>query len=227
MNEWVSQASARTSVAPDISPAKQSISKSVDQPPSVDGEVEIIDKKDPILLALEKEKESFDPELYIQKGAANGPESLWQTVEVYYQTRMDMIKGNLTFKLEHLSFEALTLKNQEDTSQFNMMIDYLDIVSVSILKIPNEEAADHPEKFVRTNYRFNFLVQIEVSTINGLTVVDQNVNARDELPQTGDADNNESGAIVENGTHNILKRSNMSLANIFFKVSYCTENYRC
>ena len=44
-----------------------------------------------------------------------------------------------------------------------MMIDYLDIVSVSILKIPNEEAADHPEKFVRTNYRFNFLIQIEVS----------------------------------------------------------------
>ena len=39
-----------------------------------------------------------------------------------------------------------------------MMIDYLDIVSVSILKIPNEEAADHPEKFVRQNYRFNYLI---------------------------------------------------------------------
>lgn len=73
---------------------------------------------------------------------------------------MDMIKGNVTFKMDHLSFEALNLKNKDekDTSQFNMMIDYLDIVSVSILKIPNEEAADHPEKFVRTNYRFNFLI---------------------------------------------------------------------
>mmetsp|Transcript_36846 Transcript_36846/g.48389 ORF Transcript_36846/g.48389 Transcript_36846/m.48389 type:complete len:99 (+) Transcript_36846:839-1135(+) len=94
---------------------------------------------------------------------------------------MDMIKGNLTFKLDHLSFEALNLKNREqkDTSQFNMMIDYLDIVSVSILKIPNEEAADHPEKFVRTSYRFNFLIQIEVSAINGLSVVDRSVNSRD------------------------------------------------
>ena len=62
-----------------------------------------------------------------------------------------------------------------DASQFNMMIDYLDIVSVSILKIPNEEAADHPEKFVRTNYRFNFMVQIEVSAINGLSAVERSV----------------------------------------------------
>lgn len=53
------------------------------------------------------------------------------------------------------------------------MIDYLDIVSVSILKIPNEEAADHPEKFVRTNYRFNFMLQVEVSAINGLAAVDK------------------------------------------------------
>ena len=59
-----------------------------------------------------------------------------------------------------------------NTSQYNMMIDYLDIVSVSILKIPNEEAADHPEKFVRTNYRFNYLVQVEVSAINGLSAVE-------------------------------------------------------
>lgn len=51
---------------------------------SMGEEVEIIDKKDPILLALEKEKEAFDPEVYIEKGAVSGPESLWQTVEVFY-----------------------------------------------------------------------------------------------------------------------------------------------
>ena len=91
----------------------------------------------------------------------DGPESLWQRTEVHYQTRLDTIRGNMTFKLDHLTFEAYSKKNQQrenETSQFNMMIDYLDIVSVSILKIPNEEAADHPEKFVRTNYRFNFLI---------------------------------------------------------------------
>lgn len=110
-----------------------------------------------------------------------GSESLWQSVEVYYQTRMDMIRGNLTFKLDHLSFEAFNRKNMEqnEASQFNMMIDYLDIVSVSILKIPNEEAADHPEKFVRTNYRFNFMLQVEVSAINGLSAVDRTVESHE------------------------------------------------
>ena len=125
--------------------------------PSAANVEEASDKKNPILLALEKEKETFDPEVYVQKSAVSGPDSLWQSVEVFYQTRMDMIKGNLTYKLDHLSFEAMSRKNEElkDTNQFNMIIDYLDIVSVSILKIPNEEAADHPEKFVRTSYRFN------------------------------------------------------------------------
>jgi len=74
---------------------------------------EASDKKDPILLALEKEKEAFDPEVYVNKGAVSGPESLWQNVEVFYQTRMDMIKGNLTYKLDHLSFEAHRRKNEE------------------------------------------------------------------------------------------------------------------
>ena len=113
------------------------------------------------MLALEKETEAFNPQIYLTKtDAVDGPESLWQMTEVYYQTRLDMIRGNMTFKMDHLTFEAFSKKNQDskDTSQFNMMIDYMDIVSVSILKIPNEEAADHPEKFVRQNYRFNFLI---------------------------------------------------------------------
>lgn len=125
-----------------------------------------------------------------------------------------MIRGSLTFKLDHLTFEAHNQKNKEqsDTSQFNMMIDYHDIVSVSILKIPNEEAADHPEKFVSTNYRFNYLVQIEVSAINGLSAV----LSDEEYKQ---APESEKGARVLPDDQSILVRSNMSLANIFFKVS--------
>jgi hypothetical protein len=73
-----------------------------------------------------------------------------------------------------------TLTQSDDASQFSMLIDYLDIVSVSILKIPNEEAADHPEKFVRTNYRFNYLVQIEVSAINGLSAVEKTLESKPE-----------------------------------------------
>jgi hypothetical protein len=85
---------------------------------------------------------------------------MWMTVEVYYQTRFENIRGNIVFKLDHLIFEAYKQKDKTDEEQimFNLMIDYLDIVSVSILKIPNEEAADHPEKFVRVNYKFNYLI---------------------------------------------------------------------
>ena len=76
---------------------------------------------------------------------------------------------------DHLSFEAHSSKktNKKDAEQFNLMIDYHDIISVSILKIPNEDAADHAEKFVQKNYRFIYLLQIEVSTINGLSVIDK------------------------------------------------------
>ena len=63
------------------------------------------------------------------------------------------------------------------------MIDYLDIVSVSRLMIPNEEAADHPEKFVRQNYKFNYLIQIEVSAINGLSAVEKRVKPDDDYEQ--------------------------------------------
>jgi len=135
-----------------------------------------------------------------------------------------MIKGNMTFKLDNLTFEAFERKNQtqDDTSQYNMMIDYLDIVSVSILKIPNEEAADHPEKFVRTNYRFNFLIQIEVSAINGLSAVEKILEQSPEPEEleamVSAAADSESGAIVTEEDRGILKRSNMSLANIFFKL---------
>ena len=97
---------------------------------------------------------------------------------------MDLVRGNLTFNGDHLTFEAYNRKDvvkQSDTSQFNMMIDYLDIVSVSILKIPNEEAAIHSEKFVRNNYRFNFMIQIEVSAINGLSAVDLSVDGRGDF----------------------------------------------
>ena len=106
------------------------------------------------------------------------------------------------------------------------MIDYLDIVSVSILKIPNEEAADHPEKFVRANYKFNYPLQIEVSAINGLSAVEKihEVDKKTGKPKiestSPSTDQAESGAEVFGDDHKIHKRSNMSLANIFFKLQH-------
>lgn len=43
------------------------------------------EKKDPILLALQKETEAFDPQIYLNKAeAVDGPESVWMSTEVYY-----------------------------------------------------------------------------------------------------------------------------------------------
>ena len=106
------------------------------------------------------------------------------------------------------------------------MIDYLDIVSVSRLMIPNEEAADHPEKFVRTNYKFNYLIQIEVSAINGLSVIEKRLNAGEyesnsklKKHESKESQEPETGAVVGDG-NGIVERSQMSLANIFFKVRF-------
>ena len=63
LSEWVSQAS-RMQAPPDPSPT-QAAADSSGQAQGDNGDIEIIDKKDPILLALEKEKEAFNPEVYI------------------------------------------------------------------------------------------------------------------------------------------------------------------
>ena len=68
----------------------------------------VIDKKDPILLALEKETKNFDPNVYLNKNEAaiEGEQTLWMTIETFYQTRFENIKGSLILKLDHLVFEA-------------------------------------------------------------------------------------------------------------------------
>ena len=67
------------------------------------------DKKDPILLAIEKESQAFDPYVYLQKAdpLAAGEQSLWMSTQVHYQTRFEMIRGTLIFKLDHLEFKAM------------------------------------------------------------------------------------------------------------------------
>lgn len=50
-------------------------------------------------------------------------------------------------------------------------IDYLDIVSANKLHIPNQESCDHPEKFIRDNYKFNLIIQIEMSAVNGISAI--------------------------------------------------------
>lgn len=112
LSEWVLQA-ARQQQPPPLPSGDEPLEASAPdkKPDSATSDVEIIDKKDPILLALEKENQAFDPDVYLRKSeATEGSESLWLMTDVYYQTRMDMIRGQMTFKLDHLTFEAYTRK---------------------------------------------------------------------------------------------------------------------
>jgi hypothetical protein len=62
---------------------------------------------------------------------------------------------------------------------------------------------------------------VEVSAINGLAVVEKHYLK--ELPDASERANSlseESGAEVFGKDHKIVKRSNMSLANIFFKLQH-------
>ena len=102
LSEWVFQAS-RSQAPPSLDPDRQ-----ISAQQSSSGEdYEVVDRKDPILLELEKETQAFNPEIYLTKNnTADGPESLWQSTEVNYQTRLETIRGVLTFKLDHLTFDA-------------------------------------------------------------------------------------------------------------------------
>ena len=169
------------------------------------------------MLALEREQKAFDPSLFFEKGDPSHPEQRgWVTTSAFYQTRYDLAAGRLTITDRYLLYE-IDMSNSSDENltknceMYNLMIDYLDIVSVSRLQIPNEEAADHPEQYVRKNYTFNYLVQIEVSAINGLSVIQS---------KKASADEKELGAEIEGEDKAIFRRSNISLANIFFKVSF-------
>ena len=57
----------------------------------------------PIEVEINKEKATvFDPQIYL----THSEDLNENIVEVFYQTRIDMVKGKLTLKQDFLSFEA-------------------------------------------------------------------------------------------------------------------------
>lgn len=78
--------------------------------------------------------------------------------------RSDIVDGKLTLKNDHMHFLA-----HDKSLQF--MVDYLDIVDCNKITLPNPATADHSDKLVRELYRHVYMLQIEVSAINGHTAV--------------------------------------------------------
>jgi hypothetical protein len=93
-----------------------------------------------------------DPTEYFTKGdPSHSEQSLWLSTTIYYHARSQVLKGTLTLKQDHMSFTS-------ESSDANFMIDYLDMLCVRKLLIPNEESIDSQDRFVRDNYLYNIMV---------------------------------------------------------------------
>jgi len=70
----------------------------------------------------------------------------------------------LALNEDHMSFAS-------GTADTNFYIDYLDVLSATKLQLPNQKSIDNPDKYIRDNYKYNIMIQIELSTVNGLSCI--------------------------------------------------------
>ena len=49
-------------------------------------------------------------------------------------------------------------------------MDYLDMGSCNMIKLPNETSVMVDNNFIREAYKFDYFIQIDLHTVNGLTL---------------------------------------------------------
>lgn len=166
------------------------------------------------MMALERESKGFDPSVYLELGNLAIPEQRnWQMTDAIFLNKFDdKVPGKFIMTESCLQFKVDRSKNYRlEADMYDMTIDYLDIVSVSRLQVPNEDAIFNEDEFYVKNYTYNYMIQVEVSAINGLSVVTpQKFEEKDWKVKGAEIDAEKA----------IVSRSNISLANIFFKVSH-------
>ena len=157
-------------------------------------------------------------ESYFIKGDFNKPEQAeWESIDCFYHTKSDKVKGRITLKNDLIHFEALRCDenrqfSEEQMQMFEMIMDYLDLTEANELKFVNELAVTHSNAFIRDTYKFNFYLQIVLSSVNGLSVT-----------HTDKAEDKEKCAVIDEQTGAIIKRSDIPIANIFFQLQH-TDN---
>lgn len=55
-------------------------------------------------------------------------------------------------------------------NDFNAIIDFRDIADTDVIKLMNEEALNQDNEFIKDAYMYDYLIQINLTTINGTTV---------------------------------------------------------
>lgn len=95
----------------------------------------------------------------------------------------------------------MVFTSEEEDATF--IIDYLDMLTATKLLIPNAESIDNEDKFIRDNYKYNVIIQIQLSALNGVSCI------------TG-AESLE-GSVIDN-QKNIIKRSNIPIAIVYMQL---------
>ena len=111
-----------------------------------------------------------------------------------YMIKYDQIYGNLIlkndcliflpFNLEHLKneerdqhkFQEFNYNNfikgmsQQNLSEYEAAIDYLDIIEVNKMFLVNEKALDSNNECQKEYYKYDWFLQIILSSVNGITL---------------------------------------------------------
>lgn len=145
--------------------------------------------------------------------------------------KYDQIYGNLIlkndcliflpFNMEHLKnedrenhkFQEYNHNNfikgmsQKNLNEYEATIDYLDIVEVNKMFLINEKALDSSYLFQKDAYKYDWFLQIILSSVNGITLK-QDLSLEES-----------QGAILD-GDLSIIKRNEAPIANLYLKFSH-------
>eukprot|EP00350_Pseudokeronopsis_sp_OXSARD2_P007848 CAMPEP_0170541778 /NCGR_PEP_ID=MMETSP0211-20121228/1418_1 /TAXON_ID=311385 /ORGANISM="Pseudokeronopsis sp., Strain OXSARD2" /LENGTH=146 /DNA_ID=CAMNT_0010844633 /DNA_START=509 /DNA_END=949 /DNA_ORIENTATION=- len=97
--------------------------------------------------------------------------------DAFYCTKLGQIKGVLYLKPGLLQFDPLVCEendylftDKKMMSTFQVFVDYNDVSECEMLKLMNESAVMVENNFIKEAYRYDYFIQIDLHTVNGLTL---------------------------------------------------------
>eukprot|EP00347_Sterkiella_histriomuscorum_P023518 403334335 len=74
------------------------------------------------------------------------------------------------------------ISDKEQIMQFVAYFDYQDIFSADIIKLISEKALQTDNNYIKKAYKYDYIIQINLSTVNGLTLKSDNQDSREKRP---------------------------------------------
>ena len=137
----------------------------------------------------------------------------------YYLIKFDHIFGTLIIKNDSIIFEPSEDKNHNQhlvagevkIADFGSTIDFLDIAEVNKLPLINEKAVISENAFISEAYKFDWFLQIVLTTVNGVTLRQQKFDEVTEI----------TGALLDDANGGtIMQRNTVPVANIYLRFNH-------